>query len=138
MAVNAHLYKYLFAIIWYVIHFYFVSNLSYFNIPSLRLFFTSFNRLFLISLFIYFFLQRNLEQSILILPSSLYNNWGLIIRDLNNLYGIVAMKSIYPSNDAVDRITDIVESTTEKYGNRNNRSNPSLLSKGKKYYVLPR
>ena len=50
------------------------------------------------------------------------------------------MKSIYPSNDEIDRITDIVESNTEKHGNRNGRAYPALLSKGKRcnvYFHFP-
>ena len=86
--------------------------------------------------------QSNSEQAILILTSSVYKNWGLILDDINNLLSIVAVKSVYPPQELAERILYINKSEIDNnYGGKNSRKSSLTLSEGeyghpKKWHVI--
>jgi hypothetical protein len=80
--------------------------------------------------------QRIQQQAVIILPSSLYESWGLILDELNSILTLDAVKTIFPSTDSASRIGDIAQSDSDNQGNRLNRKSSAVLSKGK--IVSPR
>jgi hypothetical protein len=80
--------------------------------------------------------QRIQQQAVIILPSSLYESWGLILDELNSILTLDAVKTIFPSTDSASRIGDIAQSDSDNQGNRLNRKSSAVLTEGK--IVSPR
>lgn len=76
------------------------------------------------------FSQRIQQQAVIILPSSLYESWGLILHELNSILILDAIKTIFPSPDSASRIGEIAQSDSDNHGNRLNRKSSVILTKG--------